>query len=254
MNDSDVAWSALDALDRANDLEGALALETSSGLGDDPRYARYIGWAFIERQDFHSAGRWYARAFDLGATEAEAEFQTCLRELYLSGRKHEATQLAAVSPMAEREGTHRTMLALQFGDDDRAGMLASSLWLARRGQPADVRYAGELLLAGGDAHRALGFIRQASQDGDRLAAQWLGEMYFRGIGTAVDRELAESAYRLAAKGGFILSQSRLAHMEHQREGRRIDVRFYGKMAGILLRTLWLRLIRPQDVRLDSLPR
>lgn len=254
MNDFDPAWAELDALDQVNDLEGALALGSSTGLGADPRYARYIGWAFAQRQDFFSGGIWYAKAVDLGAPGAEGEFQTCLRELYRAGATSKAAELAEMRPMRDLEGTHRTMLELCFAGGDRVGMRTASLRLAERGRPADVRYAGEVLLAQGEADEAFGLVRRASEGGDRLASQLLGEMYLRGIGTTRSDELAAAAYRAPAQDGFILSRSRLAHLAHRQAEKRFDATFLASMTLILMRTVWLRLVRPHDTRLEGLPK
>jgi TPR repeat protein len=254
MNDQDPLWADLDALDKSNDLEGAIALGEASALGEEPRFTRYIAWAFTERQDLLSAGRWYAKSHSLGAEKAEAEFQLCLRRLYEGGFTREAAQLAGTPPMEDREGTHRTMVSLHFAANDSDGLLDSSLRLATVGRPSDVRYAGEVLLSRGDADGAFPYMKQAAEDGDSLASQSLGEMYYRGIGAAQSEELAESAYRPAARDGFILSRSRLAHIAHSRTGRRFDVAFISAMIAITTRALWLRLVRPDDARLWGLPK
>jgi TPR repeat protein len=254
VNDEDPLWTDLDALDRANDLDGALALGETSALGRDPRYARYIAWAFAQRQDFLSAGKWYAKAYGFGAHEAESEFQTCLRELYASGRRHQAAELAGTPPMDDREGTHRTMLSLHFEAHNSDGMLNCSLRLADGGRPYDVRYAGEVLLSRGDAETAFTYMKRATEDGDSLASQLLGEMYLQGVGTPRNEELAESAYQAPARDGLILSRSRLAHLAHRRVGNRFDIAFVSAMTAILVQAAWLRLFRPSDTRLRDLPK
>jgi TPR repeat protein len=254
MTDEAMPWDELQALGRENDLEGALALGAALDLDSNPLYVRYIAWLHWQRGDVISSGHLYAKALALGDHEAEAEFQTCLQHLYRGGLRDQASALANLAPMSTSTGALRNILHLQFAAQDRAGLRELSQRLGKVGDARDARYAGEVLLYDGDVEAAFPFLSRAAELGDPRACQLLGEMYYQGKGVSKNDAEATTWYRAAAKHGFILSRSRLAHLRHSQNGARIDVVFILQMIGVMSKALWLLFLRPDDPRLDRLPK
>lgn len=246
----DICITRLAELDARGDYAGADDLCNSVTCSDCVECQRYLGWRYADQGDPVRGCQWYARAALNGSEDAIVEHLQCAQLVADLDDRRKVTDIYALRPFADDSRCQRFLLELYYAQGDLGKALKQCLQLSiMEGNQDDLVYVGKKLLADGELHEAVDFFVKASNMGNGLASQIIGEMHNFGIGIENDQDAALKYYKIAANQGYLLSKVRIIHIERGKSSGWVRFASFACLVGLIFRVSLLKIFSPKDARL-----